>query len=65
MLHHNYLHSYDIDYSGNRNNNEQETYMLLQDTVNFTSTGKISIEGEMVTDQCTSNDEDAGMNPYE
>ncbi len=32
MQYHYYLHSYDIDYSGGRNNNEQETYMLLQDT---------------------------------
>lgn len=65
MLHHYYLHSSDLDYSGNRNNNEQETYMLLQDTANHTGTGKISMEGEMVSNQFPSNDEDEGMNPYE
>ncbi|MBK8495325.1 MAG: hypothetical protein IPL50_10045 [Chitinophagaceae bacterium] len=54
-----------MDYSGNRNNNEQETYMLLQDTANLTGTGKISMESEMVSNQFPSNDEDEGMNPYE
>jgi len=39
--------------------------MFLQDTANLTITSKISIEGEMVTDQSPSNDEDTVMNPYE
>lgn len=65
MQHHYYLHSYDLDYSGNRDNNEQETYMLLQDTATLTTTGKISIESEMVSSQFPSNEENGGMNPYE
>lgn len=64
MLHLYYLHSYDLDYSGNRNNNEQETYMLLQDTANLAGTGNISIEAEMVSNPFPSNDEDESMNPY-
>jgi hypothetical protein len=64
MLHNYYLHSFELDYSGKRDNNEQETYMLLQDTANLTGTGKISIEAEMVSNQFPSNDEDESMNPY-